>query len=389
MAEGNRLRDEVSEVKLRQAEASARIAAIEQELGALSSRREELSGRADRLTADAESNREAIAELERQAENTVVDCAEQGELNEVRAQLEQLDEQKRSRQTLLAELDFTRQDLSKQLSNLSDSKYREENNLVKVDTDMEVMQTRIAEDYNLDYEGALAFRDESYDVMQSVSEINRLKKQISGLGYVNVSAIEDYKELKVRYDEMDTQRNDLEAAEDDLKKIISELTVEMLDRFTRGFNEISANFQRVFKELFGGGSAKLVLTDSEDGDPLRAGVDIIAQPPGKKLQSITLLSGGEKALTAIAILFAILKMRPMPFCVLDEIEAALDDANTERLANYLKKFSEATQFIVITHKKPTMEKADALYGVTMEEKGVSKMVSVKLSEASKMVDTAS
>lgn len=389
VAEGNRLRDEVSEVKLRQAEASARIAAIEQELGALSSRREELSGRADRLTADAESNREAIAELERQAENTVVDCAEQGELNEVRAQLEQLDEQKRSRQTLLAELDFTRQDLSKQLSNLSDSKYREENNLVKVDTDMEVMQTRIAEDYNLDYEGALAFRDESYDVMQSVSEINRLKKQISGLGYVNVSAIEDYKELKVRYDEMDTQRNDLEAAEDDLKKIISELTVEMLDRFTRGFNEISANFQRVFKELFGGGSAKLVLTDSEDGDPLRAGVDIIAQPPGKKLQSITLLSGGEKALTAIAILFAILKMRPMPFCVLDEIEAALDDANTERLANYLKKFSEATQFIVITHKKPTMEKADALYGVTMEEKGVSKMVSVKLSEASKMVDTAS
>ena len=389
MAEGNRLRDEVSEVKLRQAEASARIAAIEQELGALSSRREELSGRADRLTADAESNREAIAELERQAENTVVDYAEQGELNEVRAQLEQLDEQKRSRQTLLAELDFTRQDLSKQLSNLSDSKYREENNLVKVDTDMEVMQTRIAEDYNLDYEGALAFRDESYDVMQSVSEINRLKKQISGLGYVNVSAIEDYKELKVRYDEMDTQRNDLEAAEDDLKKIISELTVEMLDRFTRGFNEISANFQRVFKELFGGGSAKLVLTDSEDGDPLRAGVDIIAQPPGKKLQSITLLSGGEKALTAIAILFAILKMRPMPFCVLDEIEAALDDANTERLANYLKKFSEATQFIVITHKKPTMEKADALYGVTMEEKGVSKMVSVKLSEASKMVDTAS
>ena len=319
----------------------------------------------------------------------MVDCAEQGELNEVRAQLEQLDEQKRSRQTLLAELDFTRQDLSNQLSNLSDSKYREENNLVKVDTDMEVMQTRIAEDYNLDYEGALAFRDESYDVMQSVSEINRLKKQISGLGYVNVSAIEDYKELKVRYDEMDTQRNDLEAAEDDLKKIISELTVEMLDRFTRGFNEISANFQRVFKELFGGGSAKLVLTDSEDGDPLRAGVDIIAQPPGKKLQSITLLSGGEKALTAIAILFAILKMRPMPFCVLDEIEAALDDANTERLANYLKKFSEATQFIVITHKKPTMEKADALYGVTMEEKGVSKMVSVKLSEASKMVDTAS
>ena len=137
--------------------------------------------------------------------------------------------------------------------------------------------------------------------------------------------------------------------------------------------------------LFGGGNAKLVLTEPEDGDPLSAGVDIVAEPPGKKLQSITLLSGGEKALTAIAILFAILKLRPMPFCVLDEIEAALDDANTDRFARYLKKFSQDTQFIVITHKKPTMERADVIYGVTMEEKGVSKMVSVKLTEAVEMI----
>ena len=194
--------------------------------------------------------------------------------------------------------------------------------------------------------------------------------------------------LKERFDEMDKQKKDLEAAEEDLRQIIAELTVEMLDRFTKGFNDIAANFQKVFKELFGGGNAKLVLEHTEDGDPLSAGIDIVAEPPGKKLQSITLLSGGEKALTAIAILFAILKLKPMPFCVLDEIEAALDDSNTDRFARYLKKFSGETQFIVITHKKPTMELTDALYGVTMEEKGVSKMVSVKLSEAIQVIDKA-
>ena len=147
------------------------------------------------------------------------------------------------------------------------------------------------------------------------------------------------------------------------------------------FEKINTNFTKVFKELFGGGNAKLVLTESDD--PLLAGVEIVAEPPGKKLQSITLLSGGEKALTAIAILFAILKMRPMPFCVLDEIEAALDDANVERFAKYLHRFAESTQFIVITHRKPTMELADSLYGVTMQEKGVSKIISVKLSDVVK------
>ena len=156
----------------------------------------------------------------------------------------------------------------------------------------------------------------------------------------------------------------------------------MLTKFEQEFSKIQQNFSQIFKELFGGGNAKLQLTESED--PLEAGVEIVAEPPGKKLQSITLLSGGEKALTAIAILFAILKLRPMPFCLLDEIEAALDDANVERFASYLKNFSRETQFIVITHRKPTMVLADSLYGVTMEEKGVSRLVSVKLSDAQKL-----
>ena len=167
---------------------------------------------------------------------------------------------------------------------------------------------------------------------------------------------------------------------------IEKIKAEMLTQFDEGFKKINENFQRIFKELFGGGKAMLELDYSENPDKLEAGVEIIAEPPGKKLQKLSLLSGGEKALTAIAILFSILKMRPMPFCVLDEIEAALDEANVDRFARYLQKFSEETQFIVITHRKPTMEMADSLFGVTMEEKGVSKMVSVKLSDVAAFDD---
>ena len=170
-------------------------------------------------------------------------------------------------------------------------------------------------------------------------------------------------------------------AKEDLEKIIKDLSTQMITMFDTEFAKIQVNFSRTFRELFGGGNARLELTESED--PLEAGVEIVAEPPGKKLQSITLLSGGEKALTAIAILFAILRLRPMPFCLLDEIEAALDDSNVTRFAQYLKNFSKETQFIVITHRKPTMMLADSLYGVTMEERGVSKIVSVKLEDAIK------
>jgi len=227
-------------------------------------------------------------------------------------------------------------------------------------------------------------QDENFDIKETMTQINRVKNQITGLGYVNINAIEEYKTEGARFEEMNTQIEDLRKAEEDAVKIIKDLSAEMLEKFNTEFVKIQENFTKVFKELFGGGNAKLQLLPSED--PLLAGVEIIAQPPGKVLQSITLLSGGEKTMTAIAILFAILKLKPMPFCFLDEIEAALDDANIDRYANYLKRFSNDTQFIVITHRKPTMEVVDALYGVTMEEKGVSKIVSVKLAEAVKQID---
>ena len=258
--------------------------------------------------------------------------------------------------------------------------------LAKVDTELENMQEKIYEDYSLTYETCLPYKRPDFDIAVAMPEIYRIKKEINKLGSVNVNAIEDVKVLLERYEEKTEKVNDLTKAESELTEIITDLSQEMTTRFDTAFAKINENFKVTFKELFGGGNARLELLEAESGDPLEAGVDIVAEPPGKKLQNITLLSGGEKALTAIAILFSILKLKPMPFCLLDEIEAALDDSNVERFAQYLKRFSKVTQFIVITHRKPTMELADALYGVTMEEKGVSRTVSVKLADAIKNLE---
>ncbi|MBQ8845164.1 MAG: chromosome segregation protein SMC [Clostridia bacterium] len=271
------------------------------------------------------------------------------------------------------------------ISQLNDKKYREETNLMKIDTELETMQERIYEEYNLVYAGCLELRRPDFDIDVAMPEINKLKKSISALGYVNVNAIEDCSTLLDRYNDLTTQSDDLRKAEGDLVAIIKDLSNEMVTKFNEEFDKINESFKIVFKELFGGGNARLELTENED--PLAAGVEIMVQLPGKAANKLSLLSGGEKTLTAIALLFSILRLKPLPFSLLDEIEAALDDANIERFASYLKKLSDSTQFIVITHRKPTMELADALYGVTMEEKGVSKIVSVKLSDAIKQAET--
>lgn len=276
--------------------------------------------------------------------------------------------------------------LSNEIQRANDRKFKEESSLIKIDSDIEVMQERIWEEYGLTYTTSLQYKVENHNIEEGLQESTKLKKQISSLGNVNVNAIESLNEVSERFKDLNAQREDLVNAEQDLTKIIDGLTSEMEGRFKVEFNKINSNFQGVFKELFGGGRAELKLTDPDNC--LECGIEIAAEPTGKKLQNITLLSGGERALTAIAILFAILKLRPMPFCVLDEIEAALDDANVERFAKYLKRFSSYTQFIVITHRKPTMELADTLYGVTMEERGVSKVVSVQLSDAIKHTSKA-
>ena len=305
-------------------------------------------------------------------------------LENVKKSLEQLTTLKGNLQSNLRKLEEERMNLGNEVNKLQDKKHQQEINLSKIDTDIETLQERVWTEYELTYNTALDYKLPEFDVKQGLIDINNLRREINRLGNVNVNAIEDSKLLEERHGNLYTQAQDLLKAEEDLQKIIKDLSDEMTARFEDAFNTINTNFGLVFKELFGGGSARLQLVESENF--LEAGVDIIAEPPGKKLSNITLLSGGEKALTAIAILFGILRMRPMPFCLLDEIEAALDEANVARFAKYLQKYSNETQFIVITHKKPTMEHADALYGVTMEEKGVSKIVSVKLTEAIKNVE---
>ena len=310
----------------------------------------------------------------------------QQELDELNLKLSHMDETKQALMKELRDLDDKKTAIGNDITKLNNRIYQEENHLQKVDIDIVNMQERIYEEYNMTYNDCLPFKDqgEDFDIKETMAKISRLKGQITGLGYVNINAIEEYKAEGQLYEEKNAQIEDLKAAEEDAVKIIKELSTEMLDRFNTEFVKVQENFTKVFKELFGGGNARLELLPSDD--PLTRGVEIIAQPPGKVLQNITLMSGGEKTMTAIAILFAILKLKPMPFCFLDEIEAALDDANIDRYANYLKRFSQDTQFIVITHRKPTMEVVDSLYGVTMEEKGVSKIVSVKLADAVKVVE---
>lgn len=292
-----------------------------------------------------------------------------------------IEEEKSLLNEKIKQLDIEKTSIINDLSSIRDKKYREEMNLSKVDSELETMQERIYEEYSLSYSTCLDLRREDFDISVAMPEINKLKKDINALGYVNVNAIEDCKALLDRYDDLNGQAQDLEKAKDDLNKIINDLSSIMIEKFNNELLRINESFKLTFRELFGGGTAKLALAD--ENDPLESGVEIYAQPPGKKIQNMTLLSGGEKSLTAMAVIFAILRIKPLPFCLFDEVEAALDDSNVEIVDKYLKKLSNETQFILITHKKPTMEYANALYGVTMEEKGISKIVSVLLSDAIK------
>lgn len=315
-----------------------------------------------------------------QATRAALTDEEKQKLDSINASIAEVEENKKNLNMRVEEIDKTRATLAVEMDNLTQRMHTQELNLQKIDSDLEFLQQRIEEEYHEDYEGCLKYKVENFDISRASSEIIICKRQITMLGAVNPTAIEEYEEVRGRYEQMTAEKEDMEKALDDLNKGLNEIRDEMLRIFNAGFNTINENFKRTFKELFGGGRAELQLDYTDCDDPLDAGVEIAACPPGKNLSKISLLSGGEQALTAIAILFAIIQMRPMPFCILDEIEAALDDANVDRYANYLKKFAQHTQFIVITHRKPTMEKADILFGVTMEEKGVSKIVSVKLSE---------
>ncbi len=270
-----------------------------------------------------------------------------------------------------------REELSARISALDKEVYRLNAQKERLEESIETQINYMWDEYEITLSDAAGLRDEALtDLSAMKKEITRLKDEIRKLGDVNVNAIEDYKNLSERYNFLKTQHDDLVEAAETLENIIEELDTAMRAQFKEKFGDICREFDKVFKELFGGGKGELEL--QEDEDILEAGIRIIAQPPGKKLQNMMQMSGGEKALTAIALLFAIQNLKPSPFCLLDEIEAALDENNVGRFAKYLHKLTKHTQFIVITHRRGTMEKVDRLYGITMQEKGISALVSVNL-----------
>lgn len=265
---------------------------------------------------------------------------------------------------------------------LKEEQNRIDNKRVKIESELDNITTKMWEEYEVTYISAKEYEADIGPISTAKSRIGELRGNIRALGNVNVDAIEEYASVRERYDFLSNQQNDLQEAKQSLEKLIESIQEKMKKQFKEQFEIINKKFSATFAELFGGGRAELRLTDPTD--ILGSGVEIDAQPPGKKLQNLSLLSGGEMAFTAIALLFAILKVRPTPFCVLDEIEAALDESNVYRFADYVKKHSGKTQFILVTHRRGTMESADLLYGVTMQEKGVSKLLALKLDEAIKI-----
>ncbi|UII57385.1 chromosome segregation protein SMC [Cytobacillus spongiae] len=292
-------------------------------------------------------------------------------------------EERLNLQTQLEDEELEAKELRRQHKGMVEGLIDEEVKLNRTDVELENRLTHLREEYLLSYEGA----KEEFPLLLPVDEARKkvklIKLAIEDLGTVNIGAIDEYERVSERYEFLLEQRNDLQEAKDTLFQVIDEMDEEMTKRFEQTFTGIRSHFESVFQALFGGGKADLRLTHPDD--LLNTGVEIVAQPPGKKLQNLGLLSGGERSLTAIALLFSILKIRPVPFCILDEVEAALDEANVHRFSQYLQRYSTETQFIVITHRKGTMEGADVLYGVTMQESGVSKLVSVRLEETNDLV----
>ena len=277
----------------------------------------------------------------------------------------------------LAELNKDKDELSGKIQTFQDQKYDLDVRKAKQDTQLETYKEKLWEDFEVSYIQAMEFKSEDFVMSRAVKENRQIKGRLRELGEVNVGAIEEYKQVSERYEFLTNERADVQKAMDDLNGIITEMDKTIKKRFRESFDQIVVNFEKQFQVLFGGGHAELRLSD--ENNPLEASIDIVAQPPGKKLQNINLLSGGEKTLTAIALMFAVLQAKPTPFCILDEVEAALDDANIDRFIKCLRQF-DGIQFTLVTHQKATMEHADVLYGVTMPEKGVSKVLSLSLED---------
>jgi chromosome segregation protein len=349
------------------------IERVDGEISGYDKERESFLTEAKDAKADAEKKRHDIEEIKK----TIL--ASDDAYTALEAELKEQISQKEELQTQYKGFFQKREDISKRITDLDKEIFRLNSQREKLEEAHEYQNNYMWEEYELTLHAAMELRSEEYSDLSSLKKlITAVKDEIRGLGDVNVNAIEDYREVSERYEFLKGQHDDLVQAEETLVGIIEELDTGMRKQFLEKFAEIQHEFDKVFKELFGGGKGTLELV--EDEDILECGIRIIAQPPGKKLQNMMQMSGGEKSLTAIALLFAIQNLKPSPFCLLDEIEAALDDSNVGRFAKYLHKLTKNTQFIVITHRRGTMAAADRLYGITMQEKGVSTLVSVNLIE---------
>ncbi|MFZ5973951.1 MAG: chromosome segregation protein SMC [Bacillota bacterium] len=361
-----------------------RIAALKRDQSVAFDEQKRLQKELEQITLQCDKKRRALEDGKRELERVESRLAEgrartQADrkcLEDINEQIKQEEDGRIKLLQMQQEQDRMREQRREENTALHEKRHKLEMQLAKTEYENRALQERVWEDYEITYASAKEYKLET-GVREAMNQVSVIKTSIRLMGPVNVSAVEDYRLARERYDYLSAQQEDMHQARGDLERLIADLEKNMRRRFTEQFALINENFQNTFVELFGGGSAQLRLADA--GDVLESDIDIIAQPPGKKLQSISLLSGGEKALTAIAILFAMLKLKPSPFCILDEIESTLDDVNVVRFAKYLKNYSELTQFILITHRKDSMEQSDVLYGITMEEKGVSKMVSVCLS----------
>ena len=343
-------------------------------------RQQEEKASLDSLKLRRNSGSDEITELTKKIADLRGILDENNRIIKIKEQkLDELSEEKTNLNESHREFFNKRETLSQEINGLDKSAFKINSSIEKLSEQNENLNNYMWEEYELTYNSAMMFKDDNLkdaDILKK--EISAVKGKIRQLGDVNVNAIEDYKSVSERYEFLKGQHDDITKAEENLLGIISELDRAMKEQFAEKFKEIRIMFSKVFKELFGGGKADLELVDEDD--LLETGIKINAQPPGKKLQNMMQLSGGEKSLTAIALLFAIQSLKPSPFCLLDEIEAALDDSNVKRFAKYLNKLTKDTQFIVITHRKGTMEAADILYGITMQEKGVSTLVSVNMIE---------
>jgi chromosome segregation protein len=370
--------EEITKCRIEAGEWSAKVTSAEALL-------KRVSGELDDLRSQVEDKSDQMIQLGRDRNRLMFGSTDNG------VQLEQLHQERKTLDDVISEINKEKEDIAKRLSELNeeqqkfdgdinsyqDQKYQLEIKVAKNETQLDTMKDRLWDEFEVSYAQAADYRRDDFAMTSAVKESRDIKNELKGLGDVNIGAIKEYESVSERYKFLTEQRSDVLRAMSELESIINDMDSNITRTFKDNFNQVESNFEHVFSELFGGGHAELRMED--ESDPLESGIDIIAQPPGKRLQNINLMSGGEKTMTAIALMFAVLKTKPTPFCILDEVEAALDDDNIDRFSNYLKHFDQ-TQFALITHQKATMEHADVLYGITMPERGVSKLLSLRLGD---------